>query len=111
MSLRTKFFIANVLMSIGVAPLAYCVIWAVSILASTPARRVILPSVDPIGMIGLSIMSFILALAVAGTSAALSWDLARQNPDSRSRTALAFRLMTAALLISPFLLSSLSNLL
>ena len=111
MSLRTKFFIANVLMSIGVTPLAYCVIWAVSILASTPARRVILPSVDPIGMIGLSIMSFILALAVAGTSAALSWDLARQNPDSRSRTALAFRLMTAALLISPFLLSSLSNLL
>jgi hypothetical protein len=59
---------------------------------------------DPLGMIGPFVLSFIFTAAVAGTSAAWSWDLLRANPQSRLRVALGLRLMTAALLVSPFAL-------
>jgi hypothetical protein len=53
-------------------------------------------------MIGPFALSFIFTAAVAGTSAAWSWDLVRAHPQSRSRLALSLRLITAALLITPF---------
>jgi hypothetical protein len=65
---------------------------------------------DPLGMIGPFVMSFIITAAVAGTSAAWSWDLVRANPQSRSRIALGLRLMTASVLISPFALLFLARL-
>jgi hypothetical protein len=110
MSLRTKFAIANVLMAIGMVPLAVCVTWAVGIVTATSGQRPLIPIMD-LGMIGLSIVSFILACAVAGTSAAWSWDLARAHPHNRSRIAAAFRSTTAVVLISPFLLIGLAKLL
>jgi hypothetical protein len=65
---------------------------------------------DPLGMIGPFVMSFIITAAVAGTSAAWSWDLVRANPQSHSRIALGLRLMTASVLISPFALLFLARL-
>jgi len=104
MSPRTKLVIANVLMSIGVVPLVFFVVWLIGILTWAPDHRAIIPIMDPLGMIGPFVISFIFAAAVGGTSAAWSWDLVRTNPQSRSRIALGLRLMTAALLISPFAL-------
>jgi hypothetical protein len=66
---------------------------------------------DPLGMIGPLVLSFIFTAAVAGTSAAWSWDLVRANPQSRSRVALGLRMLTATLLISPFALIFLTGLL
>jgi hypothetical protein len=104
MSTRIKLIIANVLMSVGVIPLAYFVVLLIAILTATPDRRANIPIGDPLSMLGLFVLSFIFTAAVAGISAAWSWDLVRENPQSRSRVALGLRLMTAALLISPFAL-------
>lgn len=104
MSTRTKLVIANVLMCAGVVPLAFLVVWLLGILTWTPGHRAIIPIMDPLSMIGPLALSFIFTAAVAGTSAAWSWDLVRANPQSRSRVALGLRWMTAALLISPFAL-------
>lgn len=91
--------IANILMGIGIIPLTSCVVWTAAILGDHEGR---IPMLDPIAMIGLSLVSFIGTFLLAGSSALWSWDLARKHPDSRSPTALAFRLMTVAVLVSPF---------
>ena len=111
MSTRAKLAMANMLMSVGVAPLAFFVIWLIGILSWSPGHRAIIPIMDPLGMIGPFVLSFIFTAAVAGTSAAWSWDLVRANPQCRSRIALGLRLMTAALLISPFALLFLTRVL
>lgn len=104
MSTHTKLMIANVLMSIGVAPLAFCVVWLTGLLSWISGYRAIIPIGDPLSMLGPFVLSFLFTAAVAGTSAAWSWDLARANPQCRSQVALGLRLMTAILLISPFAL-------
>ena len=111
MSTHTKLVIANVLMSVGIVPLAFFVVWLIGILSWTPGHRAIIPIMDPLGMIGPFVLSFIFAAAVAGTSAAWSWDLVRANPQSRSRVALGLRMLTATLLISPFALLFVTRLL
>jgi hypothetical protein len=104
MSTRTKLVITNVLMGVGVVPLAFFVVWLFGLLTWISGNGAILPIGDPLSMIGPFILSFIFTATVAGIGAAWSWDLVRANPQSRSRIALALRLMTAALLISPFAL-------
>jgi hypothetical protein len=104
MSTRTKLLIANGLMSVGIVPLAFFVVWLIGILTWTPSHRTIIPIMDPLSTIGPFVLSFIFTAAVAGTSAAWSWDLVRANPQSRSRVALGLRMLTATLLISPFAL-------
>lgn len=104
MSIRTKLMIANALMSVGVVPLAFFVVWLIAILTAAPGHRAIIPIGDPLSMIGPFILSFLFTAAVAGTSAAWSWDLVKANLQSRSRVALGLRLMTAALMVSPFAL-------
>jgi hypothetical protein len=104
MSTRAKLFIANVLMSVGGVPLAFFVVWLIGIVTWAPGHPAIVPIMDPLGMIGPFVLSFIFTAAVAGTSAAWSWDVVRANPQSRSRVALGLRLTTAALLMSPFAL-------
>jgi hypothetical protein len=91
-------------MSIGAVPLTFFVIWFIGILTWAPDHRALIPIMDPLGMIGPFVLGFIFTATVGGTSAAWSWDLARAHPQSRSRVALALRLMTAALLITPFAL-------
>jgi hypothetical protein len=102
MSTRTKLVIANVLMCVGAVPLAFFVLWVSGLLTWISGHQAIIPIGDPLRMFGPLILSFLFTAAVAGTSAAWSWDLVRSNPQSRSRAALGLRLMTAALLISPF---------
>jgi hypothetical protein len=104
MSTRTKLVIANVLMAVGIVPLAFFVVWLIGFLSWISGHRPIIPIGDPLSMFGPFTLSFIFTAAVAGTSAAWSWDLVRATPQSRSRVALGLRLMTAALLISPFAL-------
>lgn len=111
MSTRTKLAIANVLMSVGAIPLAFFVVWLIGILTWKPGQRAIIPIMDPLGMIGPFILSYLFTAAVSGTSAAWSWDLVRAHPQSRSRVALGLRLTTVALLISPFALPVLTRLL
>lgn len=102
MSTRTKLVAANVLMIIGAIPLVFFSVWLIGILNWTPEHGAIIPIMDPIGMIGPFIMGCIITAAVAGTSAAWSWNLVRANPQTRSRLALVLRLMTVAVLFSPF---------
>lgn len=104
MSTHTKLVIANVLMSIGTVPLIFFVVWLTGLLTWTSGHRTIIPIGDPLSMMGPFVLSFLFAAAVAGTSAAWSWDLVRADPQNRSPVALGFRLMTASLLISPFVL-------
>ena len=101
---RTKLVIANVLMAVGIVPSAFFVVWLFGFLSWISGHRPIIPIGDPLSMFGPFALSFIFTAAVAGTSAAWSWDLVRATPQSRSRVALGLRLMTAALLISPFAL-------
>jgi hypothetical protein len=109
MSTHTKLVLANVLMTIGVIPLVFFVVWLIGFLTWTPERGAIIPIMDPIGMVGPFIMGFIMTATVAGTSAAWSWNLVRANPQNRSRVALSLRLMTVAVLISPFAVLFLSR--
>lgn len=96
--------LANILMSIGILPLGFCVVWLAGLLAWLSGHRPIVPIMDPLGMIGPSILSYIITFAIAGTSAAWSWDLSLAHPEHRSRIAPALRLLTAAILVSPFAL-------
>jgi hypothetical protein len=102
MPIRIRLVIANVLMSVGNLPLAFFIVWLFALMTATPDHRAFIPIGDPLSMIGPFFLSFIFTAAVAGTSAAWSWDLVRAHPQNRSRVALGLRLITAALLISPF---------
>lgn len=104
MSTRTKLVVANVLMGVGIIPLAFFVVWLFGLLTWISGHGAILPIGDPLSMFGSFMLSFIFTATVAGFGAAWSWDIVRGNPESRSRIALALRLVTAALLISPFAL-------
>ena len=101
---RTKLCIANVLMSIGLIPLTLLVVLLVDVMTWTPARHSVISMPDPLALIGIFAIGFIFTLAVAGVAAAWSWDVARAHPEQRSRTALGLRLLTALILISPFVL-------
>jgi hypothetical protein len=78
MSTRTKLVIANVLMCVGIVPLAFFVVWLIGILSWTLGHRAIIPIMDPLGMIGLFVLSFIFTAAVAGTSATWLWKACRR---------------------------------
>lgn len=54
-------------MIIGAVPLVFFLVWFIGILNWTPEHGAIIPIMDPIGMIGPSIMGFIITAAVAGT--------------------------------------------
>jgi hypothetical protein len=101
MPIRVRLVVANILMSVGMVPLGFFVVWLFALMTSTPDRA-FMPIGDPFSMIGPFALSFIFTAAIAGTSAAWSWDLVRAYPQSRSRLALSLRLITVALLITPF---------
>lgn len=109
MSPHKKLVIANTLMTVGVLPLACVSVWLACILSAAPGRQPIMPIIDPFVMMGIFAMSFLFTATVAGVSAAWSWDVVRACPDSRSRVALGLRLLTAALLASPFVLAFLAQ--
>lgn len=104
MSSHARLVAANVLMVIGIVPLALFVVWLAGLLTWMHGHPTPIPILDPLGMIGPFALSFILTFAVAGTSAAWSWDLVRAHPHMRSRVALGLRLLTGAVLLGPFLL-------
>lgn len=104
MSPRARLVTANVLMVIGIVPLALFVVWLAGLLAWLHGHRTPIPILDPLGMIGPFALSFLLTFAVAGTAAAWSWEVVRAHPHVRSRVALGLRLTTAAVLLGPFLL-------
>jgi hypothetical protein len=106
MSPRHQLRIANILIGIGVLPLALVLCWITAFfLTAVRGQAPKVPIIDPIGMIGLLVMSFIITLVMAGISALWSWSLTTRNTEIRSRAALTFRLVTALVLIAPFLLS------
>lgn len=106
MAPRHQLRIANILIGIGVAPLALVLCWTIAFfLTAVPGQPPKIPIIDPIGMIGLLIVSFLITLVMAGTAACWSWSLTSTHAEIRSRTALSFRLVTAAVLIAPFLLT------
>jgi asparagine N-glycosylation enzyme membrane subunit Stt3 len=74
-------------------------------LTTVPGQPPKVPIIDPLGMIGLLMMSFIFTLVMAGIGALWSWSLTTRNAEIRSLSALTFRLVTAFVLIAPFLLS------
>lgn len=106
MSPRHQLRIANILIAIGVLPLALVLCWTIAFFMTTVAGQAPkIPIIDPIGMIGLLMMSFIITLVMAGISALWSWSLTYRNDEIRSSSALALRIITALVLIAPFLLS------
>jgi CHASE2 domain-containing sensor protein len=103
---RRKLRIANMLMGLGMIPFALVFCWALAFLLTTvPGEPPKVPIIDPIGMVGLLVTSFVITAVVAGTSALWSWSLTSSNIEIRSWSALAFRLATVLLLSGPVLLS------
>lgn len=106
MSPRHQLKIANILIALGVLPLALVLCWSVAFLLTTvPGQSPTVPIIDPIGMIGLLITSFLITLVVAGLATCWSWSLTTRHAEIRSWASLTFRLVTALVLIAPFLLS------
>jgi hypothetical protein len=106
MSPRHQLRIANILIGIGVLPLALILGWTMAFfLTAVPGQPPKVPIIDPLGMIGLLIMSFLITLVMAGIAACWSWSLTTRHVDIRSSAALAFRLVTALVLSAPFLLT------
>jgi hypothetical protein len=103
---RQQLRTANVMMGLGLLPLALVVVWTTAFfLTLVPGRPPTVPIIDPIGMIGLLLMSFIATLAIAAPGAFWSWWITHRHAELRSRTVQALRLLTVLVLASPFLLS------
>lgn len=98
--------ISTILMGFGVLPLGLVVAWiSAFFLTSVPGQAPRIAIIDPIGMVGLLLVSFIITCLVAGGSAIWSWVLVIKHKDIRSRRALVLRLVTALVIASPFLLA------
>src|SRR5450830_21007 len=97
---------ANFWSAVGMLPFGLVVSWtALFFVSTTPGKPPAIPILDPIGMIGLGIMTLLCMLAVAGPQLWWGWKLTSYYTELRSRTALVLRFTAALLLLSPYLLS------
>jgi hypothetical protein len=105
MKARSQLCLANLLMTVGVAPWVLTLVWVGAFFALTPrGGPPAIPILDPLGMIGFMGMTFLFGLCVAGLGAVWSWLLTRNAEELGARRAPVFRsLVLAALLAPPFL--------
>lgn len=97
---------ANIWTAVGLLPFALVLCWETAFFATfTPNQQPIIPMIDPIGMIGLNLMSFVFMLAIAGPQLWWAWRLTSYHDDLRSNTTLVLRIAAVVLLLSPWLMS------
>ncbi len=103
--------IADCMMGVGMLPLLLVGCWILAFfLTNERGQPPAIPIIDPIGMIVILLVSFLLSAVVAGGAALWSWILVVRHSELRSRRARTLRLATALLLASPFVLTSLLRL-
>lgn len=102
MTTRSRLRAANLLMTFGVLPWLLVLAWVMAFFLTTvPGRPPRVFIIDPLGMIGLMMMSFLFALCVAGAGLIWSWLLTRAGADAASRTTLACRWLVVLALLGP----------
>ena len=93
------------MMGLGMLPLLLVGCWILAFFLTTErGQPPIVPIIDPIGMIGILLVSFLITAVLAGGGALWSWILVIRNKELRSGRARTLRLATALLLASPFVL-------
>jgi len=106
MSARYKLCVANILMLSGVTPWIAMIVWVMAILflnVHGKSPRVFM--LDPIAMIGLMIVIFVLALLFSGTGFFWSRSLAQRHADLRAgAVVLTLRIIVGVTIGLPLLL-------
>lgn len=101
-----KLRIANILMGLGIAPLVLYLAWAAPIFRSSDSgQQPTIFMLDPIAMIGLLVMTFTVAVLMAGSSALWSRSLTARHVEMRSRSATLMRIGVVLALCAPLLLA------
>jgi hypothetical protein len=104
MSLRSQLRLANTLMTIGVLPWLLTLAWlAAFFILTPPGGPPAIPILDPLGMIGFMVMSFLFGLCVAGAGAFWSWVLTRDGEEG-TRASSVFRSAVLMAMLGPLLM-------
>jgi hypothetical protein len=99
---RSQLWLANLLMTVGVAPWVLTLVWVGTFFAVTPPGGPPgMPILDPLSMIGFMGMTFLFGLCVAGLGVLWSWLLTRDAEELGSRRAPVFRGLVLAALLLP----------
>jgi hypothetical protein len=103
MSPTTKLRVANVLMLVGVIPLALGLAWIISVLSWARQHQGQAGGSDAFLMMGVLLVTYLFAFVVSGGSALWSVMLVKRNGGIRARTARVLRWFTGVVLLVPFL--------
>ena len=98
--------LANIWTIIGLLPFTLMLCWCAALFATTvPGQLPVIPTLDPFGMIGLSLMSFLFMLIVAGPQLWWAWQLTSHYDTLRTTTAMTLRIAGVTLILTPLWLS------
>jgi hypothetical protein len=99
---RFQLCFANVLMTVGVLPWLLTLAWvAAFFMTAVPGQPPMVAILDPLGMVGFVMMTFLFALCVAGLGAFWSWLLTRDGEEGGARRAPLFRSIVLLALLGP----------
>jgi hypothetical protein len=97
MTPRRQLCIANSLIILGLFPFAAVSGWIAAFFWTTvPGQSPRVPIIDPIGMVGLWLVSLAVTAFVAGSGAVWSWMITRAYPELRSWVHVLLRLVAGA---------------
>lgn len=103
MTTHAKLRTANVLMLIGILPLALGVAWVAAVIASAHRFKGQMGGSDAFLMIAVLLMSYLFALLVAGAGALWSISITKRDAGLRSTPAVILRAVVALALGAPLL--------
>jgi hypothetical protein len=94
---RRQLCLANSLIILGLFPFAAVCGWIAAFhWTMVPGQPPRVPIIDPIGMVGLWLVSLAVTAFVAGSGAVWSWMITRAYPELRSWMQVLLRLVAAA---------------
>lgn len=103
MTPQRKLSIANVLMLLGVAPLVLGITWMIAAVAFARQFGAAMGGSDAFLMMAVFLLTYAMALVVAGPGALWSRRLVRRHADLRSRTATLLKWLVVVALGLPVL--------
>jgi hypothetical protein len=106
MSPQNKLRIASILMELGILPWVLTLVWvAATLLLNVRGRPPRIFMLDPIAMVGVMMVTFAIAVIVAGLSTLWSLLLTIHHEHLRSRKIVILRIIVAMALGLPLLLA------
>jgi hypothetical protein len=103
MTPKTKLTVANALMVMGIVPLLLGISWIASVIAYANQHKGQMGGSDAFLMMGVLLLTYVLALLVSGPSALWSATVARRNPGIPARASAVIRSGVYLALIAPLL--------